>query len=307
MSTEIDNAEQLRRYQERYHYGLKAAHICIFEVDVQRQLYTVFNNAEDIFNKSGEQILAEVQPFSKLPPEEYRLAASAYFAHPEDEETINEAFRNILRGEPATYQARMKAGDTGFIWCKVDVTPIMENGIPVRMIGVITDINQLKDQIGRLEIKSRLDGFTRLYSKAYAETLMKKTLKDNPGKNHALLILDLDNFKEINDTYGHDMGDEVLKSVAANLPEVLDRSDVIGRFGGDEFVVLIAGYPSREALCERLDRLLDASDNACRVTKSIGVSLFPEHGSEFPALFKKADEALYRAKEKKNRYVIFGE
>lgn len=307
MCTDIEKTLRLEQYVEQYRHVLRTARICVFEVDLIHQMYLSFENAEDIFGVPGDEILKDVYAYSKLSPEEYRISVSRYFSHPEDEDVIKEAFDSIFQGKPATYQARMKAGNTKYTWCKVDVTPVMENGMPVRMVGVISDINQLKSQIQKLQLRTRLDGFTRLYNKTYVQKLMSRTLEENPGKKHAVMLLDLDDFKRINDTYGHEAGDEVIRDVARNLPEVLDRRDVIGRFGGDEFVLLITGYSNRETLEEKIGRLLDCSDNLRGVTKSMGVSLFPENGTSLMELFLKADKALYHAKEKKNTCVFFDE
>lgn len=87
--------DEINRYKERLQIALTAAKICIFEVDLLQQLYTYFENAEVIFGISGEKILKDVQPFSKLEPVEYRKAASAYFSHPEDEAVIEKAFKDM--------------------------------------------------------------------------------------------------------------------------------------------------------------------------------------------------------------------
>lgn len=103
--------DEINRYKERLQIALTAAKICIFEVDLLQQLYTYFENAEVILGISGEKILKDVQPFSKLEPVEYRKAASAYFSHPEDEAVIEKAFKDILRGKESTYVARMSNSD----------------------------------------------------------------------------------------------------------------------------------------------------------------------------------------------------
>ena len=110
---------ELTQYKERLHVALTAAKICIFEVDIQKQLYTYFENAEVIFGVSGESILKDVQPYSRLDPEAYRLAVSRYFSHPEDEAVIENAFSDVLAGKSTAYEARMKAGNSGYIWCRI--------------------------------------------------------------------------------------------------------------------------------------------------------------------------------------------
>ncbi len=298
---------ELLRYKERFELALKAARVCVFEVDLAHQRYTFFENAQAIFGVSGERILREVAAYSELDPAEYQRAASDYFTHPDDASVISRAFCSILDGKSATYQARMKAGNTKYIWCKVDVTPIMEEGVPVRMIGVITDISEMKARAELLERESKLDGFTCLYTKIHAEALIRKRLNEGIGKTHALILFDLDNFKEINDTYGHIAGDQVLKSVADHLKTIFRKTDIVGRFGGDEFIVLLSDLPGNSLLLQKLDKLLKSTDNTHQVTKSIGVALYPNDATDFQELLDKADRALYRAKRQKNTYALFSQ
>lgn len=307
MSTHENSLLELKNYKERLSIALKASHICIFEVDLRRQLYTFFENSEDIFGVSGEKILEDVQPYSKLDPDEYQKAVSKYFSHPDDTDIIDEAFKRIFSGKPATYQARMKAGQTNYIWCKIDVTPTLENGIPVSMIGVITDINQVKSQIDGLQQCARIDSFTGLYIKDYAEGVIKEILKKQTNQRHALILIDLDNFKFVNDTYGHMAGDQVLKSISDRLKQTFRKSDIISRFGGDEFVIFIPDISSLQKLASKMKSLLNAGDNGFAVTKSIGVSIFPDDATTFKKLFETADKALYKAKQTKNSYAFFSE
>lgn len=167
---------ELSNYKERLHIALKAAKICVFEVDLTKQLYTFFENSEDIFGISGNEILSDVRPYSKLSPSEYQQAVSEYFSHPDDTDIIDMAFKNIFNGKSTTYEARMKAGNTKFIWCKIDVTPIMSHNIPVKMIGVITDISAIKSKTKFLEEQTKLDIFTHLYNKNYSQYMINKIL-----------------------------------------------------------------------------------------------------------------------------------
>ena len=302
---EDDSLVELLRYKDRLRIALKAAKACVFEVDLTRQLYTFFENSEDIFGVSGESILKEVKPFSILSPSEYQAAASEYFSHPGDSEVIGEAFKSILGGKSATYNARMKAGNTKYIWCKVDVTPIVENGIPVRMIGIINDISEIKEKADNFEKETRLDSFSGLYTKVYFEESMKNILNSDVDQKHALIIFDLDNFKEINDTLGHMVGDEVLKSVSDSLKKIFRKSDIVSRFGGDEFVIFLRNIHSEEEVENKIHELLKTNDNDYNVTKSIGAAIFPDDAKEYKELLCNADRALYNSKNKKNTYTLF--
>lgn len=296
---------ELNQYRNRFSHALKAAHICVFEVDLRGQLYTFFENAEDIFGVPGERILKEVERFRDLPPEKYKRGVSEYFTHPQDWDTVDKAFRSIYAGQPATYQARMKAGNTNYIWCKVDVTPVLEDGIPVRMVGTITDIDKLKLEMEQLEIRATVDAFTGLYSKKYTEELITKTLEEFSEKRHSLMILDLDDFKKLNDTYGHTAGDDVIKAVAVQLKGSVRANDIVGRLGGDEFGVFIKDIHKASELMEIAKRLLKTEGLPFQVTKSIGISVYPRDGYRFRTLYEKADQALYRAKKRKNTYIVY--
>jgi diguanylate cyclase (GGDEF)-like protein/PAS domain S-box-containing protein len=296
------NRENLDR--SRLTAALKAAKVCIYEVDLTRQLYTFFQNAEDIFGISGEEILDRVQPYSTLGPEEYRKAVSAYFTHPDDAEVIAWAFEKILHGEKATYEARMKAGDSKYIWCKLDVSPILEGGRPVRMIGVITDISEARKQREMLEQKVNLDGFTGLWNKPASIDLIREALAREPQGRHALLLSDIDHFKQFNDTYGHLSGDQVILANARGFSEIFEKVDVVGRFGGDEFVVFVRGYQNQKHLLEQARRMTQVNYDTYASTNSVGIALYPEHGTSFEELFEQADQALYQAKEQRSTVVI---
>ena len=135
------------------------------------------------------------------------------------------------------------------------------------------------------------------------------------GHNPALMFVDLDNFKEVNDTWGHDVGDRVLEKVAGRLKGVLREHDVLARLGGDEFVVLVQNIDRREHAVRVAEKVLtagqepvDVGGQTLSITLSIGVSLYPDHGSDQKALMKAADLAMYQAKERgKNTWAISGD
>lgn len=298
---------EIKQYKERLSIALRAARICVFEVDLKRQLYTFFDNSEAIFGISGDIILEDVRPFSKLDPETYRRKVSEYFVHPDDEETVQEAFSCMFRGESTTYEARMKVRGSGYIWCKVDVTPILEEGSPAKMIGVITDITEQKEKTESLELAVNLDNFTGLYNKGYTISAVKKIFAGGRGKNHALLLLDIDNFKYFNDTYGHAEGDKMIRAVADKLTETFRRTDIVGRFGGDEFLALVRDYEDEQWLKEKLRQMLRFRTEDFECTNSIGIALFPQNAENFYDLFQKVDKALYRAKASKESFVFYSD
>lgn len=296
--------KELQDYKRRLSIALKAAKVCIFEVDVNRQLYTFFENSEAIFGVSGEQILQDVQRYSSLSANEYQKRVTEYFVHPQDTQVVAHAFESILNGEPTSYEVRMKTGQTGYVWCKVNVTPIVKDDGSIIMIGIIADIQDMYDRIDSLTRETQTDTFTGLYTKRRFEELSGEILRKCPGEKAALIFLDLDDFKLINDTYGHQAGDEVILSVAKHLETVFRRQDILARFGGDEFVVLMRDIRDKVTVVEKVQRLLQQNDNALGVTKSVGISFYPDSAKEYEMLLSKADAALYRAKKTKNTFEL---
>jgi diguanylate cyclase (GGDEF)-like protein len=140
------------------------------------------------------------------------------------------------------------------------------------------------------------------------------TMAEREKRQIALLFLDLDGFKLVNDVLGHDMGDHVLKTVAARLEEQLRAADTVARLGGDEFVILLDNPDSRESISIIASRLiavvnepiLNAGKNA-RIGTSIGIALFQNEGQSPDQLLKLADDAMYRAKSSGKNVFVFSD
>ena len=298
--------DELQQYKQRLRIALRAAKVCIFEVDLEKQLYIFFENAEVIFGVSGDVILNDVRPFSELAPREYMDAVSRYFSHPDDAAVIETAFSNIFAGRTADYEARMRAGGSDYVWCRINVVPVMENGRPLRMIGVITDITEQKATTDSLNKAARIDALTMLYNKGYSAELIKSALRRRSG-THVLAVLDIDNFKKLNDTYGHGEGDRVIRAVADRIRKTFRDTDITGRFGGDEFIVLLKDVKRPRELRAKFGSLLRYEVDGLLCTVSAGVAVYPEDGESFEELFEKADSALYRAKTAKETVLFYNE
>lgn len=165
MSRQQLSKQELYDYKKRLNIAIQSAGICVFGSGHKKQLYTFFENSEAIFGVSGEQILQELRSFSELPPAEYQQKVTEYFVHPDDTEQVERAFASIFAGKSTSYEARMRASNSSYIWCKLDVTPMTEPDGTMKMIGIISDIQAIKEQIDSLTKETWLDSFTRLYSK----------------------------------------------------------------------------------------------------------------------------------------------
>ena len=167
--------------------------------------------------------------------------------------------------------------------------------------------NKIQSDRDTYQMESELDKLTKLYNKATIERMCKLKLKEfneqeETEKILALYVIDLDHFKEMNDTYGHQFGDKVLVEFSRVLRKQFRPNDCIGRFGGDEFVVIIDNLPGMGIVVNKAERIKAVAGNLVvdgiktSVTASIGIAVAPQHGTDYETLFKSADESLYHVK-----------
>lgn len=172
-------------------------------------------------------------------------------------------------------------------------------------VGCIRNIDNMKKKELALQEKAEQDLLTGLYNKVTTELLIKNltdvSVKDQVGG--AFFLIDLDDFKNVNDTLGHAAGDEVLSKTAKGLHSLLHPGDIAGRIGGDEFAVYIHHMESKIAANKKAEQMRNilhqiqlAAAPSYRISGTIGIALFPSHGENFDELYKNADRALYHAK-----------
>ena len=177
--------------------------------------------------------------------------------------------------------------------------------------GFIQNVDRDRRHLHTLIRQLEKDPMTGLYSKSYTPQLVNKILQR--GGRHALLVLDLDHFKEVNDHLGHHVGDAVILDMALYFRKIFRRTDVLGHIGGDEFAMLLRDVEDRQQIYDKCLQIRNclrrkyAHDNIeINVSASIGVALYPEHGKKYEALFQRADSALYAAKQAgRDRAVIY--
>lgn len=187
------------------------------------------------------------------------------------------------------------------------------NHVAVRMVGILIDVEERHRREEELRSRASIDALTGLCNRGATQNLIVNTLSLRGNQEHAIILCDVDNFKSVNDTFGHGTGDEALKMIAALLSETFSRGSVVGRVGGDEFMVMcrnIGGdYRRLEMLLGELNRNHPAiTEGGVRrdLTLSVGVALYPRDAETYEGLYKCADMALYQAKgEGKARYVIY--
>lgn len=188
-------------------------------------------------------------------------------------------------------------------------TPIYDDkGRVYSIIGKLIDISEEEAEKQELIKKSEIDGLTGLYNATTTRNLITESIeRANSNTKDALIIIDCDNFKSINDTYGHLQGDKVLQNISKGLIQTFRKTDIIGRIGGDELCVYMKDIPSLDFVVSKCQQLIDIISKLNQeplVTISIGISLLGQEKT-YDDLFKKADKALYDAKKKGRNQIQF--
>lgn len=179
------------------------------------------------------------------------------------------------------------------------------------IIGKLIDITEEVAEKQELITRSERDGLTGLYNAITTKELINKNIKNwDKNKIEALIVIDCDKLKDINDRYGHLQGDKILMNIGKGLRNTFRQTDIIGRIGGDEFCVYMTDIPSIEFIiskCEKLSTFVEDLNHDFHTTVSIGVALLNDDTS-YEDLFKKADDALYEAKKNgRAQVVIYGQ
>ncbi len=209
---------------------------------------------------------------------------------------------------------RRKNGENYIAWLSIKAIRD-KNGRIVNYLALQTDITELSRIHKQLEQMAHYDPLTGLPNRIYFKDRIEHAIETHRRrkKKFALLYLDLDNFKTVNDTLGHSIGDMLLQEVASRLKSVLRAEDTISRQGGDEFLILLEDIDEEKKISSLLKRIIHvinkpfvAHDHTLHTSFSIGVAFFPKDGQHFEELLQRADLAMYRAKnEGRNQYRFF--
>lgn len=295
---------QLRFSEQRYHLMAKLSDDVIFEFDLQND--TICDSSNWSTLASGEQFV--------------QGSISKEVIHPDDAAVFFDFFRGPQTvGELKEIQLRIysRVRET-YEWMQIrGIVLADKDGNPGKILGRRLNIDKLKRETDGLREMAQRDSSTGLYNKLTAETRIRQVLNGEPEQSCVLLLIDIDHFKKVNDTLGHQVGDEVIQEIAQKLDTLFRKDDIIGRFGGDEYIVLLKGrtiFP-RDGICNCCKRIINVFHHAevgkkydYPLSCSIGIALYPENGTEFETLFHMADKALYSAKKLgRNRFEFYHE
>lgn len=199
----------------------------------------------------------------------------------------------------------------------LSLSAIVDNhGCATHYVAIFSDITQRKEAERDLERMAFYDPLTGIANRALFRERVTQSVKEarRYSENHVVVFyLDLDLFKQVNDTWGHQTGDRLLQEVARRLEELVRQVDTVARLGGDEFAILARSIPNETAaaaiagkIVSRLSEPYDLDGQECRIGSSIGIALFPHHAADAETLVRHADEAMYQAKHGgRNQYRIY--
>ena len=290
--------------EERYKIAVESANDAIWEIDLVTKDFFCSDKFGDITGCDKDDITSSDDLIKLVAQDDRNIAEND--------------FNNHINGKTVYYKSsiKLKFDGTTDRWvfirgkCQRD-----KKGVAIKILGTITDISAQKDIEAKVNKLRYYDILTdTLNRKSFINTLENEIIKaKHTDIKHAVLFIDLDNFKEINETLGHDYGDKLLKNVAILFKASIREGDLVSRVGGDEFFILMKNIENNDqisCLCERLQNLLksdvNVGDKQVYTSASIGITVLPDDGDQTSILLKNADTALYSAKcNGKARYSFF--
>lgn len=299
--------EALRVSEERYKLAVEGINDIIWELNMKNGKFFISQRWKNITGYSMDEDL-NLKGILK------------YTIHPKDRKVFLQDFKKYLNKETTLYEStfriKCKSGEYKWIYNRGKAQRNY-TGQVITLAGSLTDITERKRIEEKMEYLASYDQLTNLPNKALLlkglQEAMDNISNNGMDKKIAVMFLDLDNFKKINDTLGHNYGDQLLKVVAGIIELCVGDSKYASRIGGDEFLVFLPCDDNCDniiSLCESMRKMfnnpLEIGSKHVYTSASIGISVFPKDGIDVNALLKNADTAMYKAKNSgKNRYCFF--
>lgn len=298
--------QSLQVSEERWKFALEGSGDGVWDWDIPSDY--VFRSARwhEIYGYADDEIAPNA-------------TAGKQLVHPDDLDILVNDVQDYFVGDKDVYTSefRLRCKDGSWKWTlsRGMVVSRSEDGKPIRMIGTHTDITNRKTSEAQVTHLAHYDQLTGLPNRVLFLDRLRQDIKkaQRTGQTVTLMFLDLDKFKEVNDSLGHDLGDMLLKNVARRLESCVRESDTVARMGGDEFTIILNDVNSQINIERIAQDILDKmtspfylGDEVIHVSTSIGISNFPKDGDEVELLLKNADQAMYAAKENgRNRFQYF--
>jgi diguanylate cyclase (GGDEF)-like protein/PAS domain S-box-containing protein len=291
--------------EQRWKFALEGAGDGVWDWHIQ--------NHATVFSRRWKEMLGYQE--SEL-PNDFEIWRS--LIHPDDFAKAEKALADYLNHASDVYTAehrlRCKNGQWKWIMTRGMVVEWDSDGKPVRMVGTHTDISHLKESETLIWMQANYDTLTGLPNRRMFFDRLNEAIKRGvrSKKQFALLFLDLDGFKAVNDRLGHQAGDILLIELSKRMKYCIRESDTVARLGGDEFTIILSDLEEKvgvrlvaEKLLKALSQAVMLDEGPAQVTVSIGISLYPEDGRDSDILMSKADNAMYMAKARGKQCYVF--
>lgn len=280
--------ENEQRYKSLFEHNPDA----IYSLDLKGNITSANRGAEKVTGYTADEIV-------NVPVR--------FFLRPDDYARAKEHYQRVIRGEPQNYEIAILHKNGKFVDLHVTHVPIVVNDEVVGVYGISKDITDQKEAEQIIHHMAYHDPLTNLPNRRSFQNRLQETLAAAFQANYmaAVLFLDLDGFKLINDSLGHDAGDLLLQTVAVRLESCVEEGDVVARMGGDEFTILLPRILNTSEPVDMSKKVLKSIEQPIhlmgqkiRITASIGIAIYPDDGIDAGNLMKKVDMAMYRAKER---------
>lgn len=252
---------------------------------------------------SGNKAIEEITGYSI---EELKHEAAPTLAMPEEANFAPELLAATADGNPKKFRTSSVRKDGSTVEVEVAYLPLIIDGEITGMHGIARDVTQARNYERRIEHLANHDVLTGLPNRLLLTDRLQHAIDQSrrTGTQTGVLFLDLNRFKQVNDSLGHDLGDMLLEKIASRLKHLVRESDTVARLGGDEFVLVLAALDSIETMAAVAEKVLESvaapislAGHELNITTSIGGSVFPKDGHDVATLLKHADLAMYQAKE----------
>lgn len=223
---------------------------------------------------------------------------------------LHEIYQSGKRTLTFKYERKVTDGTNRWVRNDINFLTDVDSGHLCIMLSA-KDITGIKLREQKIAMLAKYDAMTNVYNREATMEYIRAVIINEQESHHALFMLDLDNFKKLNDTYGHQVGDDFLVAIAQGIKSKFRESDIVGRIGGDEFFALMRGVTEREQIEHKAKELLAVIARVSKdyentgISASIGISIFPRDGRTLDELYSSADSALYKVKRNgKNSYAF---
>lgn len=296
--------QALKETAQRWKYALEGVGDGVWDWDINHEKVVLSKTWKEMLGYDDQELPNHRDTWMQL-------------IHEDDLDKSKQTIASYLNGELPEYRLehRLRCKDQSYKWVlsRGMVVEWNADGSPSRMVGVHTDINKRKETEDLIWRQANFDALTGLPNRRMFFDRLKEEIKKST-RNHsafALMFIDLDGFKEVNDTYGHQVGDELLQAVSDSISGCIRASDTFARLGGDEFTIILSPMENNDACSFVAEKILkrvripfSLSVGEVAMSASIGVAIYPDNGKTHDKLISAADSAMYDAKAKgKNCWV----